>query len=93
MTDRAERARRAIQLCRQLSIAIAHIVPPSFGTLRQPWERVEQPSARFLELLDEWEANGNPELVPRIRTAYDAVIEAWRAAAEELASPSTAVTE
>jgi len=77
-TDRHE---RAAALCRHLTAEVAKVAPAGLGTWAPAWGIVEEPSTRFLDLLNEWERTGNPELRPAIREAYDATVDAWAEAA------------
>lgn len=72
---------RATELCRRLATDVARVAPPGLGTWEPAWKIISDPSDRFLDLLNEWEATGTPELRPAISEAYDAVVAAWTDAA------------
>lgn len=76
----AGRRNRAAALCRRLTEDVARVVPPGVGYRPDAWEVVEEPSRRFLDLLNAWESTGDPALRAEIREAYDSVVEAWQVA-------------
>jgi len=85
MTRTDRRRDRGAELCRRLSAEIAKVAPAGLGTWAPAWEIVEEASTRFLDLLNEWERTGNPDLRPAIREAYDATVAAWTEAARRYA--------
>jgi hypothetical protein len=71
------------KMCERLAAAVSAIAPAGIGAWPQAWEVVGPASADFMELLTRWEDTGKKALLPRIRTAYDDVLAAWKRAAEQ----------
>jgi len=79
----AERREGGIRLCRRLAEEVAEIAPQGIGRWDRAWEIVDGPSAAFMIALTRWEATGSERDKPPLRTAYYAVLEAWREATAE----------
>ncbi len=85
-----ERRERGTALCRRLAADVASLTPPGIGSWSKAWDIVAGADAAFMIALTAWEAAPSEPLRLRVRTAYDAVLDAWRqAAAEYLAHRGT----
>ena len=82
MTPAARRERGTL-LCRQLAGEIEKLAPTGIGKWARTWAIVSEADASFMIALAAWEATGSEDDLPPLRTAYHAVLEAWRRAATE----------
>ena len=80
MIDRAERANN---VCRFLTMKVSEVAPAGLGCWQTAWQIVEEPSNRFLDALNSWERSGSAEDERRMYAEADAVLAAWREAARQ----------
>ena len=72
------RLARGTSLCRRLAAEVASIAPPSLGAWDPVWEIVSEADASFIIALSAWEVAPTEEALERVRSAYEAVLGAWR---------------
>jgi hypothetical protein len=82
MTVVMERRERAFRLCRELSRQVSYVAPPGLGHWEPAWEIVEEPSCRFLEVLDNWVQTGDDETKHGAKINAGKVLDAWREASQ-----------
>ena len=69
-------------LCEKLAAQVELIAPTGIGRWN-PWRIVDGPSAEFMTELSAWEIDPSNVAMQRVSAAYDAVMAAWRVAADE----------
>jgi hypothetical protein len=80
----AERRReKGTLLCRQLAGEIERMAPVGIGRWDRTWELVAPADSNFMICLTRWESTGSESDLPALRSAYLAVIDAWRQAVTE----------
>jgi len=82
MSGPRERRERGSELCRKLARRVAEIAPAGLRRSDDAWEHVGPASADFMAALTAWEHEGADEAEQTLRTAYVALVEAWREAAD-----------
>lgn len=76
----AEAVRKA---CERLTADVDEIAPPGIGEWDEVWEMVGSADTAFMIAVDAWQADPTTEGQARVREAYDAVLAAWRDAAQQ----------
>ena len=71
------------QVCENLTREIEEIAPAGIGHWDPAWEMVAEADAEFMAALFAWEANPTDDGQERVRTAFNAVLEAWREASRQ----------
>ena len=74
---RAERHEAGTRLCRQLAAWVGRKVTPGLGRWDDAWDYVSEPSDRFMDALNQWEATGAPEDWTALDEAYVSLARAW----------------
>ena len=74
-----ERRRR---ICEKLARRIGEVTPDGLGRWDEAWERVREPSDRFLDALTAYLEEDAPETRARVQRAADDLVRAWRSAGE-----------
>ena len=69
-----------MELCRRLAHDVADLAPEGIGGWPQAWDIVADADAGFLVALTAWEATGAERERDSVRTAYLAVMDAWKVA-------------
>ena len=71
---------RTQKLCRILSAHVSGATSEGLGNWDEAWSLVEEPSARFLDPLNEFERTGEEQHMDRAKTLAIGVRDAWREA-------------
>ena len=74
---------RAKQICERLTVAVAQDTPEGLGRWPRAWEITAAPSADFMLALATWEVAPDADAAAGVKAAFDAVVNAWRRAANE----------
>ncbi len=80
---RKELRERGKQICERLTVAVEQDTPEGLGRWPRAWEITAAPSADFMLALAIWEAEPDAESADKVKAAFDAVLNAWRRAANE----------
>ena len=73
-------AQAAKQVCQNLTAEVAGIVPKGIGGWVPAWDIVAASDAEFMVALTAWEADPTEGAQSEVRSAYYAVLDAWREA-------------
>ena len=77
-----ERCLCGVELCRRLAATINKIAVAHMGLWDQTWEIVSEADAEFMVALFAWERAGTRKDSDHVAETYDAVMGAWRRAAD-----------
>ena len=75
-----DRRQRGNTMCLSLWDDVNRVAGPGFR-LPECWDIVGPEGTEFLEALTAWELTGEPEILERVRVAYDKLVSAWKDAA------------
>ncbi len=79
------RAEAVRVVCKRLTRDVDAIAPPGIGKWDRAWQMTAAADRDFRVALAAWEATGTEANRLRVRDAYDAVLDAWREAAQRFA--------
>lgn len=70
-------------ICQKLARRISEVVPPGMGRWDEIWDRVAEPSDRFLDALEAFLHADTPETRRHVYAAVDELVHTWRRAGQE----------